>query len=288
MRPQNLKTKIFLDGGDPKETKEIISLLGFLDGQTTNPTLIAKNPDAQAKLARGEKFTVDEIYDFYKKIVREVSTLIPNGSVSVEVFADRNTTPDAMLKQGEEMFSWIPNAHVKYPTTNAGLTAAEKSIQSGMRVNMTLVFNEEQAAAVYAATSGAKKGDVFLSPFIGRLDDIGINGMDLVKNCVQLYQNRDRHVEVLSASVRTMDHFLCSLKYGADIITAPYKILKEWAEAGMQIPDENYFYTPNSLSPIAFQNFDLNKPWKEFNIQHDLTYKGIEKFASDWNGLIEN
>src|SRR5438105_4367600 len=86
MRPQNLKTRIFLDSGDPKETREIISVLGFLDGQTTNPSLIAKNPDAQARLARGEKFDAGEVFNFYQSVVKEVSALIPEGSVSIEVY----------------------------------------------------------------------------------------------------------------------------------------------------------------------------------------------------------
>ena len=83
MKPQNLKTKIFLDSGDPAETRETLSILGFLDGQTTNPSLIAKSPQAQ-----GKKFTQVEIYNFYQKVVREVSSLIPQGSVSIEVYAE--------------------------------------------------------------------------------------------------------------------------------------------------------------------------------------------------------
>ena len=91
VRSRNFKTRIFLDSGDPEETKEATKLLGFLDGQTTNPTLISKNPDAAARLARGEKFTGAEILDFYKKTVREISGLIPDGSVSIEVYADPST-----------------------------------------------------------------------------------------------------------------------------------------------------------------------------------------------------
>ena len=78
MRPQNLKTKIFLDSGDPQETRDTLKLLGFLDGQTTNPTLISKNPEAKARLERGEKFSKEEIFDFYKGVVGEISTLLPN------------------------------------------------------------------------------------------------------------------------------------------------------------------------------------------------------------------
>lgn len=285
MRPQNIRTKIFLDGGDPKETKEIISLLGFLDGQTTNPTLIGKNPEAQARIARGEKFSAKEIYDFYKKVVQEISSLIPEGSVSVEVYADKNTSAEEMLKQGREMFSWIPNAHVKFPTTHAGLIAAEQAVKEGMRVNMTLCFTQEQAAAVCAATQRAKRGQVFVSPFVGRLDDRGENGMSLIKNILRMYEKGDRHVEVLSASVRSYEHMLYALKLGSDIITAPCKVWKEWGEKGMQIPDEQFLYVP-ALSEISYKEIDLSKNWKEYNISHELTDIGLQRFADDWNALI--
>jgi len=286
-KPQNLTTKIFLDGGDPKETKEIISLLGFLDGQTTNPTLIAKNPEAQKRLTEGDKFTKKEIYDFYHGVVKEISALVPNGSVSVEVYADKNTSADEMFGQGKEMFSWISNAHIKYPMIAAGLEAAERSVKAGMRVNMTLCFAQEQAAAVYTATRGAKKGDVFVSPFVGRLDDKEENGMGLIKNIIEMYKDGDGHVEVLTASVRSMDHFLYAILLGSDIITAPYKILKEWGEKGLPLSESDFVYSAKTLKDIAYEKIDLSKSWKEYNIIHELTDKGIERFAGDWNALIQ-
>lgn len=284
MKPHNLKTKIFLDGGDSSETKQLIDSLGFLDGQTTNPTLISKNPEAVKRLEEGRKFSKDEIFVFYKKVVKEISGLIPNGSVSIEVYSDKNTTSDEMFKQGKDMFRWIPNAHIKYPTTKAGLEAAERSVKEGMRVNMTLVFSQEQAAAVYAATRGAKRGQVFVSPFIGRLDDRGENGMDLIKNILKMYENGDGHVEVLTASVRNIEHFLYSLSLGSDIITAPFKLINEWGQ-NMEIP-QNYEYDKNGLKPLEFNNLDLEMDWREFNISDDLTDQGIEKFSEDWNLLI--
>lgn len=287
MRPANLKTKIFLDSGDVSETKEIIRILGFLDGQTTNPTLIAKNPDAQKHLAEGKKFSSDEIMSFYQSVVKEVSSLVPQGSVSVEVYADKNSTVDNLLKQGKDMFSWVPNAHIKYPTTSAGLEVASRSIAEGMRVNMTLVFSQEQAAAVYAATKAAKKGDVFVSPFAGRLDDKGQNGMDLIQNILQMYQAGNGHSEVLAASIRSFDHFLYCLKLRSDIITAPFKVLKEWAEKGMPVPGTEYVYE-TTLQSIPYQEIDLEKPWQEYNITHEMTDAGIDRFASDWNSLIQN
>lgn len=286
MRPTKLPTKIFLDSGDPEETREALRLLGFLDGQTTNPTLIAKNPAARARFERGERFTAQEIFEFYRGVVSQISQLIPDGSVSLEVYADAWTGAEELFCHGKEMFSWIPNAHIKYPTTIVGLRAAERFIKEGMRVNMTLVFSEAQAAAVHAATAGAKKGDVFLSPFIGRLDDRGDNGMDLIRNCMDLYKNGDGHVEVLVASVRNLDHFLYSLALGADIITSPLKILREWADAGMPIPDSHFSYDASSLKPIPRQRLNLKADWHSIDIRHELTDAGIEKFAADWNALL--
>jgi transaldolase len=277
-----MSTKIFLDSGDPGETKEMVKLLGGLDGQTTNPSLISKNPETA-----GKKFSKEELLGFYKGVVQEVSSLIPDGSVSVEVYADKNTKAKDMFAQGKEMFSWIPNAHIKYPTTQEGLKAAEKSVKEGMRVNMTLCFTQEQAAAVYAATRGAKKGDVFVSPFIGRLDDRGENGMDLIKNILEMYEQGDGHVQVLTASVRNMDHFLYALRLQSDIITSPAKILREWAKEGAQMPDENFSYKAGDLKEIPYRNIDLNKHWQEFDISHELTDIGMQRFSDDWNNLLK-
>ncbi|MBI2049516.1 transaldolase [Candidatus Roizmanbacteria bacterium] len=286
MKPKNLKTKIFVDSGDPEETREIKNLLGFLDGQTTNPTLISRNPQAKERLKRGEKFTEEEIFGFYKKVVQAISSLIPQGSVSVEVYADKNTKSDEMLKQGWEMFSWIPNAHVKFPTNTEGLKAAQRGVMEGMRVNMTLCFSQEQAAAVYAATRGAKRGHVFVSPFIGRLDDRKENGMDLIKNISKMYKKGDGHVEVLAASLRNLDHLLYIVKLETDIVTSPFKILKEWIDAGMPMPGEDFVYNQTNLTPIPYQEIDLNKNWQEYNISHPLTDAGMERFSSDWNSLL--
>jgi len=286
MKPASLKSKIFLDSGDPAETKAIIGLLGFLDGQTTNPTLVAKNPYAKDRFDNGEKFTEAEIIDFYKQVVTDVSALIPGGSVSIEVHAEKDTAAEDMLAQGRKMYAWIQNAHIKYPTTAEGLKAAAQSVKEGTRVNMTLCFSQEQAAAVYAATKGAKQSDVFVSPFVGRLDDIRLNGMDLIANCVKMYKSGDSHVEVLAASIRTQEHLMQSLALGADIITAPFKVLEEWGKAGMPIPGPDYEYDAGPLKQIPYEELDLNQPWESFDIQHDLTDKGIDNFSSDWNALI--
>lgn len=282
MKPQGLKTKIFLDSGDPAETREALLLLGFLDGQTTNPSLIAKNPETL-----GKKFSAEELLNFYEGVVKEVSGLIPGGSVSIEVYADPETPAEEMLDQAKQFYTWIPNAHIKFPTTAEGLKAAEIAVREGTRVNMTLVFSQEQAAAVYAATLGAKKADVFLSPFIGRLDDVGENGMDLISDIIKMYAQGDGHVEVLTASVRSLEHFLQAINLGSDIITAPLKVLKQWADSGMKLPDRNFLYKVSNLKPINYQEIKLDGPWQEYNLRHDLTDKGLEKFAKDWNALMQ-
>jgi len=287
MRPKDLKTRIFLDGGDPGETKEIIRILGFLDGQTTNPTLISKNPEARLRLERGEKFAREEILDFYNQVVKEISSLIPRGSVSVEVYADLSTKAEEMLKQGMEMFSWIPNAHIKFPSSKEGLKTAEQAVKAGLRINMTLCFTQEQAAAVHAATRGAKKGGVFVSPFIGRLDDKGENGMDLIANILRMYRDGDGHVEVLTASVRNSDHLQYAIKLGSDIITAPFQILKEWGEKGLPVPGNDYRYDQHGLSLIPYKELGLAKNWQEYDISHELTVRGMERFSADWNALIK-
>ncbi len=283
---QKLPSKIFIDGGDPAETKEAKKLLGYIDGQTTNPTLISKNPEAVARLATGAKFDKKEVYDFYKKVVSEISPIV-DWSVSIETYSDKNTTAAEMFTQSKEMYSWITNAWIKFPTTIEGLKAASMAVKEGMRVNMTLVFSQQQAAAVYGATKGAKKGDVFVSPFVGRLDDRGENGMQLVANILKMYEKSDAHVFTLTASVRTLAHLLYALKLKSPIITLPFKVFKQWSETGFQLPDGEITYAPSDLVPIPYIELDLKKPWTSFDIQHELTDIGIEKFSADWNSLVK-
>jgi transaldolase len=261
--------------------------LGFLDGQTTNPTLISKNPVVQKLLVRGVKFTAAEALGFYRDVVKEIAGLLPEGSVSLEVYADSATGADAMLRQGREMFFWIPNAHVKFPATREGLKAAQAAVKEGLRVNMTLCFSQEQAAAVYMATRGAKKGQVFVSPFIGRLDDRGENGMDLIANILRMYAAGDGHVEVLTASVRSLDQFLAALELGTDIITAPAAVLQAWGGLGMPLSGSSISAPAKELRLIPYRTIDLDRDWRDLDIRHDLTDKGMEKFSADWNGLVK-
>ena len=286
MRPEHLQTRIFLDGGNPDETREALALLGFLDGQTTNPTLISKNPGVRERLDRGDRFSREEIIEYYRTVVREISGLIPGGSVSIEVYADSATRAEAMLEQGREMFGWIPNGHIKFPTSAEGLKAASLALKEGLRVNMTLCFSQAQAAAVYAATRGARKGDVFVSPFIGRLDDKGENGMDLIAHIIRMYGKGDGHVEVLTASVRHLAHLLCALKLGSHIITAPFGMLKEWAGKGLPLPGPDYVYDAGGLKAIPYEEIDLSKDWHGYDLRHELTDRGMERFSQDWNSLL--
>lgn len=283
---QERKTKIFLDSGDPEETREALKLLGFLDGQTTNPSYFAKSRGVQERLQKQGKFTREQLLEEYKSTIKTIRGLVPNGDISIEVYADPNTTSEEMLRQARDMYGWIQNSHIKFPTIPEGLKAAETAIKEGMRINMTLVFSQKQAAAVYAATLGAKKGDVFVSPFVGRLYDRGENGIDLIKNIIAMYRAGDGHVEVLTASLRHIDQFYAAIALGTDIITAGLGYLKEWAGRGKDIPPADFRYQAQNLKAIPYQEINLNKPWTAYNVRHDLTAAGLSKFAADWNNLI--
>jgi transaldolase len=285
------KTKILVDGGDPDETLRVKNLVGFVDGQTTNPSLIAKNPEIQGRIASGHTLTSQEEKDEYRKIVQAISPLVGDAGVSIEVFADLDTTAEDMLAQGKEMFSWIPNAYIKYPCTREGLRAAQMSVPLQFRVNMTLCFSQEQAAAVYAATKGSKE-PVYVSPFVGRLDDRGESGIDLVKNIKTMYRNGDGHVHVLAASIRHLDHLLASFALDAELVTVPATVLEKWATSNFPMPDQNFTYkgvgaNGQPLKPIPYKELDLNLPWQSFDITHELTTKGIQKFVADYRSTLK-
>ena len=280
-----------MDGGNPQDTVQVRGLIGFVDGQTTNPTLIARNPEVRQLISSGHKFSTKEELDEYKKIVQAISPLVGDAGVSIEVFADFDTTGEQMLAQGRDMFSWVPNAYVKYPCTREGLRAAQMSVREGIRVNMTLCFSQEQAAAVFAATKGSNK-PVYVSPFLGRLDDRGENGMDLVRNIKKMYEAGDGHVHVLAASVRTLNHLLGAFALQAELATAPSKGWEEWAAASFPLPEKDFVYKGvdkigNQLRPIPYKSVDLNLPWESFDIRHELTTKGIQQFVSDYKSTLK-
>jgi transaldolase len=281
IRPE---TKILVDGGDPQETRKIKEVLGFVDGQTTNPSLIAKNPHIRELILSGHKLSNRDEVDEYKKIVQTISPLVGNAGVSIEVFSDQSTTAQEMFDQGQEMFSWISNAYIKYPCTVEGLRAAQMSVRQGTRVNVTLCFSQQQAAAVYAATKGSKE-PVYVSPFVGRLDDIGLNGMDVVKNIKRMFSKGDGHVLVLAASTRSLEHLLYCFALQTELATVPAKILELWASDNFPMPDEQFQYK-GSGKPIPYEELDLEQPWQAFDIQHELTRKGIEKFAADYRATL--
>jgi transaldolase len=284
------KTQILVDGGDPEETLRIKSLIGFVDGQTTNPSLIAKNPEIQRLIASGHSLTSEEEKGEYRKIVQSISRLVGDAGVSIEVFADLSTRAEEMFAQGQEMFSWIPNAYIKYPCTHEGLRAAQMSVQESIRINMTLCFSQEQAAAVYAATKGSKE-PVYVSPFVGRLDDRGEDGMELVRNIKKTYARSDGHVHVLAASIRTVNHLLCSFALRAELVTVPTTVLGEWVATGFPMPGQDFSYialakTGKPLNTIPYKELDVNLPWQSFDVAHELTTKGIQKFVADYQSTL--
>jgi len=127
---------------------------------------------------------------------------------------------------------------------------------------------------------------VYVSPFVGRLDDRGQNGMDLVENILRMYQKGDGHVEVLAASVRTLDHLLYGIHLGCDIITAPFSILREWADEGLPVPGSDYHYDEGALDPIPYTDLGLDRAWHEYDMDHELTTQGMKKFSADWDQLL--
>jgi transaldolase len=281
-------TKIFLDSGNPEETKKALALLDHLDGQTTNPSLVIKNPEIQAHLASGGKFTRQEIMQKYKQIVQEISKLIPDGSVSIEVFATEKSTTADLLAQAREMNTWIPNAHIKFPITKNALQACHEFVKEGGRVNMTLCFSLAQAAGIYSATQGAFKGQVFYSSFVGRVFDAGFDGIEQLKQVQQLYLKGDGHVEILACSFRSYEQFLASLQVGVDICTVPFNLLEKWAENNKQIPDETWTFDNKDAEKPHFIDYSLSGDYKSFYLPHKQTTQGIAKFVTDWESVLND
>lgn len=278
------ETKILVDGGDPGETLRMRGLLGYVDGQTTNPSLIASNPGIKLLLAAGNRLSARAQLDEYKKIVEATSPLVGDAGISIEVFSDLKTTAEEMLAQGKEMYKWAPNAYIKYPCTTEGLKVVQASVELNMRVNVTLCFSQQQAAAVYAATRGSRT-PVYVSLFLGRLDDVGQNGLDLVKNVKRMFARGDGHALVLAASIRTVDQLLCCFHEEAELATVPVKVLDAWAKEGVPLPG-NDFECISTGQPIAFEELNLERPWQAFDIDHELTRKGLERFVADYKKTI--
>jgi transaldolase len=208
--------KFFVDTANINEIREAAAM-GVLDGVTTNPSLIAKE-------GRPFKEGVLEICDVVK------------GPVSVEVTA---VDKDGMMKQGTEFAGWNKHVVVKLPTTREGVKACKALSEKGIKINMTLCFSSSQALLV------AKAGATYVSPFVGRIDDISTNGMDLIRQIVQIYKNYDFKTQVLAASLRHPMHVVESALAGAHVGTMPFKVL-------------------------------------EMLFNHPLTDKGLAQFLKDW------
>lgn len=209
--------KFFIDTADIEEIKQA-NLRGWVDGVTTNPSLIAKS---------GKVF-----HDVIKEICREVS-----GPVSAEVIS---LQANEMVREGLELAKLASNVVVKIPMCEDGMIAVKKLTAEGIRTNVTLVFSPMQALLA------AKAGASMVSPFVGRLDDIGSEGMQMVEQVIRIYQNYDFKTEVLVASVRSPMHIQIAAEMGADIATIPFKVMQQMTH-------------------------------------HPLTDKGIKMFLDDWN-----
>lgn len=188
--------KFFIDTADINEIREAESL-AILDGVTTNPSLIAK-------AGKPFKETILQICDIVK------------GPVSVEVTA---TDKDGMLKQGRDFATWSKYVVVKLPTTREGIKACKILSSEGVKVNMTLCFSPNQALLC------AKAGATYVSPFVGRVDDISQDGMQLVRDIVLIYKNYGFSTQVLTASVRHPMHVVEAAKAGSHVATIPFKVL---------------------------------------------------------------
>jgi len=208
--------KFFIDTANINEIREAAAL-GILDGVTTNPSLVAKE---------GKPF---------KETILSICDAV-NGPVSVEVVA---TDAGTMCKEGQEYAKWHKNVVVKLPTTRDGIKACKCLSEQGIKINMTLCFSSTQALLV------AKAGGSYVSPFVGRLDDISHNGMDLIRQIVQIYKNYGYPTQVLTASVRHPLHVVEAALAGSHVATIPFKVLDSM-----------------------------------FN--HPLTDKGLAQFLKDW------
>lgn len=192
--------RIFLDTADIEQIKQAIRL-GVISGVTTNPSLIA-----QAGVRD------------YETAIKQICAIVP-GPVSTEVTVEG---AEAMVKQARQIAGWAPNVVIKIPSTAEGLEVTSILSKEQIKVNFTLVFSVNQA--LLAAQAGA----AYVSPFVGRLDDIGQDGMQLVKDIIDIYNNyKDIKTEVIAASIRHPEHCVRAAKIGAHIATIPFKILQQ-------------------------------------------------------------
>ena len=189
--------KIFIDSGDTDEIREA-QAMGLVDGVTTNPTLAAKS---------GKRF---------KDLILEIAEIV-DGPISAEVVA---VTAPEMIKEGEDIATWHKNVVVKVPLIAEGLKAVKVLTANGIKTNVTLCFSASQAILA------AKAGATYVSPFVGRLDDVAYEGMDLIRDIRLIYDNYGIETQILTASARSPVHFVEAARIGSDVITAPWSVLK--------------------------------------------------------------
>jgi len=209
--------RIFLDTANVEQIRQGVKW-GVVSGVTTNPTLVA---------AEGQKD--------YKSVVKEICSIV-DGPVSAEVVVEG---VEAMLAQARDIATWHKNVVVKIPATPDGYEVTSRLAREGVKVNMTLCFSANQALL------GALAGAAFISPFVGRLDDIGQDGMALVADIIDIYKEYDFDTQVIAASIRHPMHCVVAARYGADIATVPFKVLEQM-------------------------------------MKHPLTEAGIARFLADW------
>lgn len=286
MTQNPLTTKIFLDSGDPAETAQALEVLGFLDGQTTNPSLVAKNPEILKKAGRKAFLNESKLLDFYKNIVQDISVQIPNGSVSVEVYADKGTSVKEMLKQAENMYTWIPNAHIKFPTIKNGILAAQEFLALGGRVNMTLGFSSNQALAVALALKSNSKNSVFYSAFVGRQFDSGFNGIAFLAQAQDILKQTNPSIDLLAASFRNFEQVVESLRLQPEIITLSLGFIKELEAKKYSLELEKHTDYTNLQLPEKSKNLNNDQTWLDLNIENKLADAGLEKFTQDWKNLL--
>lgn len=209
--------KFFIDTANLNEIREATAL-GLIDGVTTNPSLVAKEGDVD-----------------FKQHIAAICELV-QGPVSAEV---TSLDTEGMLAEGRDYARIAPNVVVKCPLTKDGLKATRQLTDEGIRVNVTLCFSAAQAILA------AKAGAAYISPFLGRLDDIGQNGLLLLAEIIEIYRNYDWGTEVLAASMRHPIHVVEAARMGADVATLPFKVIEQL-------------------------------------IKHPLTDKGLDAFLADW------
>jgi transaldolase len=277
-----LQTKLFLDSANPEETLRAKILGLSLSGQTTNPSLVIKNPKIQKIIKQG-KVSSQELMQFYKQAIIEILEIYPTLDVSVEVYADLNTTFEEMLQQAKAIDLWnLPNLRVKFPSIKNGLLASLEYLKMGGKVNMTLIFNQFQVAAIEKMTKQFQTEDnIIISPFVGRLDDIQKNGMDLIFNIQKMLKKENSKIQILAASIRHKRHLQECLKNNVEIITAPLSALQEIVNLDLENIQKD-----KTLQPIKYEEIDFSKDWQDLYQEDDLTTKGLIKFAQDWNSVL--